>query len=42
MSVEIGADEGCVGAEHEINLWWKPEEVLSWNTTIDPWVYESK
>jgi len=30
------------GAEHEINLWWKPEEIIGWASSQDAWVYESK
>jgi len=28
------------GAEAEINLWFKPHEVISWGSTEESWVYE--
>jgi nucleoside-diphosphate kinase len=27
-------------AQQEISLWFKPEELASWQPTITPWVYE--
>jgi len=28
------------GAENEINLWFRPEEVISWTSTSESWIYE--
>jgi len=28
------------GAEVEINLWFRPEEVISWTSTAQSWIYE--
>jgi nucleoside-diphosphate kinase len=27
-------------AEQEIKLWFKPEELVSWQPSISPWIYE--
>jgi nucleoside-diphosphate kinase len=34
--------DSAEGAEHEINLWWKPEEIISWSSANEGWVYEAK
>jgi len=28
------------GAEAEINLWFRPEELISWSSTSESWIYE--
>eukprot|EP01128_Nolandella_sp_AFSM9_P006150 TRINITY_DN30_c0_g1_i1.p1 TRINITY_DN30_c0_g1~~TRINITY_DN30_c0_g1_i1.p1 ORF type:complete len:162 (+),score=46.61 TRINITY_DN30_c0_g1_i1:152-637(+) len=28
------------GAKHEINLWWKPEEIMTYTANSDTWLYE--
>jgi len=28
------------GAETEINLWFRPEELLSWSPSTESWIYE--
>lgn len=34
--------DSAEGAEHEINLWWKPEEIADWVPSVEGWVYETK
>jgi nucleoside-diphosphate kinase len=34
------ASDSPVNAEAEINLWFKPEELVSWERDIDRWLFE--
>eukprot|EP00004_Rigifila_ramosa_P022436 TRINITY_DN611_c0_g1_i1.p2 TRINITY_DN611_c0_g1~~TRINITY_DN611_c0_g1_i1.p2 ORF type:complete len:214 (+),score=57.24 TRINITY_DN611_c0_g1_i1:42-644(+) len=45
FAVEVGRNiihgsDGPEGAQHEINAWFKPEEVFDWAPSTAPWVYE--
>lgn len=42
-ALEVGrnlthASDGIETAEAEINLWFSPEEILSWDRNNDPWI----
>lgn len=46
-SIDIGRNimhgsDGQEGAEHEINFWFKPEEICNWNPTANQHIYESQ
>jgi len=36
----IHGSDGVESAKKEINLWFKPEELVKWKTCEDPWLYE--
>jgi nucleoside-diphosphate kinase len=36
----IHGSDAIETAQHEIALWFTPEELVSWEPTITPWVYE--
>lgn len=45
-ALEVGrnlthASDGSNTAETEIALWFKPEEIFSWQRDMDPWIFES-
>lgn len=33
------ASDSLENAQKEINLWFKPEELIDWNRNTDPWVF---
>lgn len=37
----IHGSDALETAQQEIGLWFKPEELVSWQPTITPWLYES-
>ncbi len=44
FGVEVGrnlthASDSVENAEIEINLWFKPEEIVSWTRPIDDWIF---
>ncbi len=44
-ALEIGrnlahASDSVENGEKEVNLWFKPEELINWDRAIDPWVFE--
>lgn len=44
-AIEVGRNichgsDGPKGAEAEINLWFRPEELVSWDAVSAPWIYE--
>jgi nucleoside-diphosphate kinase len=46
FSLEVGrnlvhASDGPDTAVNEIALWFKPEELVSWDRSVDPWIFES-
>lgn len=45
FGLEVGrnithASDSPENAEKEIELWFKPEEIVSWSRAVDPWVFE--
>ncbi|MEQ8995199.1 MAG: nucleoside-diphosphate kinase [Coleofasciculus sp. B1-GNL1-01] len=36
----IHGSDGADTAKEEIKLWFKDEELVSWQPTINPWIYE--
>jgi hypothetical protein len=36
----IHGSDSVESANHEINLWFKPEELVTWTNHSDCWVYE--
>jgi nucleoside-diphosphate kinase len=36
----IHGSDGVESAKKEINLWFKPEELIKWKPCEDPWLYE--
>lgn len=36
----IHGSDAVETAQQEIALWFKPEELVSWQSTIQPWIYE--
>ena len=36
----IHASDTNVSAENEINLWFKPEELVTWSRLSDLWIYK--
>jgi len=36
----IHGSDAVESAKHEINLWFKPEELVGWKQVEDPWLYE--
>jgi len=36
----IHGSDSVESAKHEINLWFKPEELVAWKQVEDPWLYE--
>ncbi|TES90241.1 MAG: nucleoside-diphosphate kinase [Anaerolineales bacterium] len=45
FALEVGrnlthASDSVENAEKEIDLWFKPEELVPWDRTIDDWVFE--
>jgi nucleoside-diphosphate kinase len=34
------ASDKVENAVTEINLWFKPDEIVSWNRSTDPWIFE--
>ena len=36
----IHASDGAESAEHEINLFFRPEELVSYERAVDPWIIE--
>lgn len=36
----IHASDGAESAEHEINLFFRPEELISYERAVDPWIVE--
>src|SRR5687768_13892956 len=36
----IHGSDGVESAKKEINLWFKPEELIKWKSCEDPWLYE--
>jgi nucleoside-diphosphate kinase len=45
FALEVGrnlthASDSVENGEKEVNLWFKPDELVSWDRTIDPWVFE--
>jgi len=36
----IHGSDGVESAKKEINLWFKPEELIKWKSNEDPWLYE--
>lgn len=36
----IHGSDSVESAKKEISLWFKPEELVSWNPASQPWVYE--
>ncbi len=45
FALEIGrnlthASDSIENGVKEVSLWFKPEELVSWDRTIDPWVFE--
>ena len=45
FSIEVGRNiihgsDAVESAQKEINLWFKPEELVSWSTSSDGWIYE--
>jgi len=44
-AVEVGRNichgsDSAKGAEAEINLWFRPEELIPWTSTAESWIYE--
>jgi nucleoside-diphosphate kinase len=44
-AIEVGRNichgsDSTKGAEAEINLWFRPEELISWGSTAESWIYE--
>lgn len=47
FGLEVGrnlthASDSPENAEKEIALWFKPEELISWGRSNDPWIFEKK
>lgn len=45
FALEVGrnlthASDSVENGEKEVNLWFKPDELVVWDRTIDPWVFE--
>ena len=45
FALEVGrnlthASDSVENGEKEVNLWFKPDELVSWDRMIDPWVFE--
>jgi len=45
FGIEVGRNichgsDSPKGAEHEISLWFRPEELCSWSSTAESWIYE--
>lgn len=45
FALEVGrnlahASDGPETAQGEIALWFKPEELVSWERPVDPWIFE--
>ncbi len=45
FALEVGrnlthASDSVENAEKEIDLWFKPEELVPWDRTIDEWIFE--
>lgn len=43
-ALEVGrnlthASDSPENAEIEISIWFKPEEIVSWERSVDPWIY---
>jgi nucleoside-diphosphate kinase len=36
----IHGSDAIETAQREINLWFKPEELVDWKPTVTPWLYE--
>jgi nucleoside-diphosphate kinase len=34
------ASDSVENGQVEINLWFKPEEIIKWNRASDPWIFE--
>jgi nucleoside-diphosphate kinase len=46
FALEVGrnlthASDSVENGEKEVALWFTPEELVSWNRDIDPWIFES-
>jgi len=37
----IHGSDAVASANHEISLWFTPEEIISWSAHAAPWVYEA-
>jgi nucleoside-diphosphate kinase len=45
FALEVGrnlthASDSVINGIKEINLWFQPQEIVSWERAIDPWVFE--
>lgn len=45
LSIDVGRNivhgsDGVESANREISLWFKDEELVSWNSTLNDWIYE--
>lgn len=45
FALEVGrnlthASDSVENGEKEVKLWFKPDELIFWDRTIDPWVFE--
>jgi nucleoside-diphosphate kinase len=36
----IHGSDAIETAQYEIGLWFTPEELVSWESTVNPWIYE--
>jgi nucleoside-diphosphate kinase len=36
----IHGSDAIETAQYEISLWFTPEELVSWEPTVNPWLYE--
>lgn len=46
FGLEVGrnlthASDSVENGKNEIDLWFRPEELVSWERSVDPWIFES-
>ncbi len=47
FALEVGrnlthASDSVENGEKEVMLWFKPDELVSWQRTVDPWIFENR